>query len=483
MMIHKYKKRCSVKQRYRNQAGAVVLSLLVVSCATSNRIEVEKESISVPTSWQYEKPTETKSATKIDLSKIVNDHLFQLVKQAVSSNPDLKQSQYELETSLYRAKANGATLWPSLDLNINNSVSQANEAADTVESASLGLALKYEVDIWGKLSAYDQQLNLTYLKLQTQYQEKVNLLVADVIATYFGIVEAKQQLDLYKLRFKNTKNNLAIIESGYEQGLNDALDVYLTRNDLANEQSNIDAQSQTLDNLIRKLKQLIGQYPDTDFNVDTLELALLPLATLTNTPSDVVKNHPKLKAAWQGLLASNAAVAFAHKQRFPSFSLSLNATNGGTDLADVLTDFDMGWSFIGNITAPLFNAGRLKDNENAAATSLKALEQNYQSVFLQTFETIERLSANQINLEKQLASLEVASHNAIAAEELSFEQYVKGLVNYATVLTAQTRAFNAQSSVIKLKYQLLQNQINLFTAVGGDFNVFQENNEQGSVAP
>ena len=62
-----------------------------------------------------------------------------------------------------------------------------------------------------------------------------------------------------------------------------------------------------------------------------------------------------------------------------------------------------------------------------------------------------------------------AQENALAAEQLSFEQYQSGLVSYTTVLDAQARSFDAQSSLIEIKNQLLTNRIKLHVALGGDF--------------
>jgi len=42
-------------------------------------------------------------------------------------------------------------------------------------------------------------------------------------------------------------------------------------------------------------------------------------------------------------------------------------------------------------------------------------------------------------------------------------------VTYTTVLDAQDRSFDAQSSLIEIKNQLIANRINLHVALGGDF--------------
>lgn len=42
-------------------------------------------------------------------------------------------------------------------------------------------------------------------------------------------------------------------------------------------------------------------------------------------------------------------------------------------------------------------------------------------------------------------------------------------MSYTTVLDAQARSFDAQSSLIEIKNQLLTNRIKLHVALGGDF--------------
>ena len=50
------------------------------------------------------------------------------------------------------------------------------------------------------------------------------------------------------------------------------------------------------------------------------------------------------------------------------------------------------------------------------------------------------------------------------------DQYQRGLVAYTTVLESQRQAFDAESTVVQLKNQLLQNRITLYLALGGEFS-------------
>jgi outer membrane protein TolC len=63
-----------------------------------------------------------------------------------------------------------------------------------------------------------------------------------------------------------------------------------------------------------------------------------------------------------------------------------------------------------------------------------------------------------------------AQENAKIASTLSFEQYQSGLVSYTTVLDAQKRSFDAQSTLIKIKNRLITNRINLHFYLGVDFS-------------
>ena len=118
---------------------------------------------------------------------------------------------------------------------------------------------------------------------------------------------------------------------------------------------------------------------------------------------------------------------------------------------------------------PLFNAGDLAAREEQARVRLVQLEQQYLERVYQAFSEVETALAQDSALETQYQQYLDAEKNAVAAETLSFEQYQRGLVSYATVLESQRRAFDAQSAVVQLKRQRLGNRIVLYSALGGDF--------------
>ena len=177
--------------------------------------------------------------------------------------------------------------------------------------------LSYELDIWGKLSAADQISNYNYLAQKATFEQYKQQLVVNVVTTWFKVIEADKLLSLYRSRVENSQQNLAIIEGRYRSGLTAALDVYLTRNDLNNELTRVSEQATEKTKLIRKLERLIGEYPKGELLVNA-NLPLLTNDIPIGLPSELISRKPELKASWYKLLSQDAALAYAHKQRFPS---------------------------------------------------------------------------------------------------------------------------------------------------------------------
>ena len=452
---------------------AFTLTLVLSGCAQQSAISLDKDDLPAPKNWAEQDKIDLPSNDVNWLNMLLSESVVKTVGKAITNNYNLQQQALGLKALEQSAIASGATLWPSLNLSFNNSRRKNATSGSYSSSHDLNLSLQYEIDIWGKLSASDRQVNLQLASQQAQYEQTKQNLIANVVQAWYQVSLENQQLALNEKRLANTKQNLAIIESGYESGLNSALDVYLTRNEVATETSRVATQKSTLKAAIRTLELLVGEYPAGVLTTD-IEIPLVTESYLPGLPSEVIANKPSLQASWLSLMAKDAGLAYAHKQRFPSISLTASIGAGSTDLSDLLTN-DIGWSLLGNLTQPLFNAGRLKANEEKAKFETKQSEQGYLSELNGAFADVENRLTKDSNLKVSYMAYQQALENADLAQQLSFEQYIKGLVSYTTVLDAQSRAFNAQSSLIQAKYQTLENRLQLHLALGGNFNSILSN--------
>lgn len=450
-----------------------VLSLILFSCTSTS--ELNQQLINAHTPEQWSTDLLTTQVTNNWFEQFENEQINQLITLALNHNFELKQQALAIDIKKQQLIVAGSALWPSLSASLSKSrrktVSQDN--IDNYSSnTSLDLNLQYELDLWGKLSDADRQANLALMAQQATFNQTTQQLVADVIKRWFDVIEAQKLVELYQQRANNTQQNLMIIDAGYKQGINSALDVYLTRNDVSSELSRVSEQRVATVLAIRQLEQLLGQYPEGSLLVNA-ELPLLNSAIPLGLPTDLVARKPELLSSWYNLLAADASLAYTHKQRFPSVSITASLTGDQPGISNILSS--LGWSVLGNVAMPLFNAGKLKANEEVARLTLQQTEQGYLSTLYGAFADVENLVTQEASLKERYQMMVVAQDNAIAAQTLSFEQYQKGLVEYTAVLDAQTRSYNAQSLVIQIKKQLIINRINLHIALGGDFSMSAAN--------
>lgn len=470
--------------------SSVALAIMLTGCVSQTALSPELESIA-NVSWSEAVVTHLEkddAQVKDWLENYSDSGLELLVKEALINNHALRAQYFATQQTRARLAISESTDWPSLTLNTSNSRRKtvSGETESYSSSASVNLQLSYELDIWGKLNSEQQQALLSYSSAQANYQQTKLDTIANVTKQWYGVIEANTLLSLYQDRAKNLKQNLAMIESSYQLGLGRALDVYLTKNDVNRELARIAEQEQVLGDRIRALSLTLGRYPTVDESLVKTELdldSMVKTLSFDALPSDVLKNRPDLQAAWFDLLASDAGLAVAHKNRFPSLSISSSLSDSGEELTDLLSGNPLAWSLIGNITAPIFNASRLASQEEQAKYQVQQKEALYLQKVHAAFSEVESTTSKQYVLNERYQRFLEAEQNALAAEKLSFEQYLKGLVTYTTVLESQRRAFDAQTTVIQLQHAMISNQISLLQTLGGSPIALEQVAEEMSNEP
>ena len=119
-------------------------------------------------------------------------------------------------------------------------------------------------------------------------------------------------------------------------------------------------------------------------------------------PSNLLAQKPSIQSAWLSLLASDANLAFSHKQRFPSLNISASIGQSAPKVENLLDSSSLAWSLLGGITAPVFNAGRLKANEDIARLNLKQAEQAYIAEIYDSFTAVENALTLDASTKKNL---------------------------------------------------------------------------------
>ncbi len=406
------------------------------------------------------------------LTELADRELTDLVTLAMEKNYQLAQQAAGVDAARQAVIISGAGRYPELTLALDASRRRAviNETSNTVTANNfeIGVDLSWEIDVWGKLKDVEKQASLNLLSEEARYKDARHRLAAGVSRVWFNAVSANQLLALFRERLANLEVDLEIIERAYNQGLNSALDVYLARTNVDQERARVTQQEQLLAEDRVALQLLLGDFPDAGLEVSK-SLPVIDAPIPTGLPSELISRRPDLQQAWMNLLASDAGVAIAHKQRFPRISLMAAGSDISDEFGSLLNGSALAWSVLSNLTQPLFNKGRLKAQEEQARARVAQAENQYLDRLYQAFSEVENAISRNRSLQARYQVTLASEKNAVAGLTLAFEQYQRGLVTYTTVLEAQRRAFDIQSAIINLRNQLLQNRIGLYLALGGNF--------------
>nr|WP_243760640.1 efflux transporter outer membrane subunit [Aestuariicella hydrocarbonica] len=410
--------------------------------------------------------------------------LTRWVDNAIGNNFDLLEAKARVEAAQQQRRIAGAPLWPSMDLGLNGQRQKNNRTAGTTDANTssnasqyrnnfqAGVDIAWEVDLWGKLGDSLDAADYRWQAEQALFDSSRLSIAAQVARAWYNVTTQHLLTKLFQERVDNLSTNLDVIQSGYRQGINAALDVYLARTDLAGERSNLLLQQAIEIDAIRQLQLLSGQYPSGALpDLANYSWQLPPLTALDTEAlnAQTVRHRYDLQASFLELLASDKDLAAAHKARFPSFRLTGSVGDSSDEFDQLFDPASLAWNLLGNLSQPLFAGGRLKAQEQQQLAIVQQKEQQYLKTLHTAFSEVEQAITNESSLKAQLQQVRSAKELAEAAEELAFEEYRQGLQDYTSVLEAQRRAFNAQNTYVSIRNQLLQNRISLFLALGGDY--------------
>ena len=482
----------------------MISSVLILSACQNLTPPERTDLVSVPESWselQKSNHSDQSNPTPVTpkalrWSSLTNNATFQdLARLALRNNPTLQQQKLAINIAEANLRASNITLYvPELSVGLDadrggrDTFSEdsdtldptANNTENSSNTYELSVNLRYELNIWGQLSDAKRASTYSYASQRADYQQAQQDLMFALSNAWFDLLSAHELIDLFEKRLTNQQENLNAIESRYRTGINSALDVYLARNTVEQEKSNLANQQAILQTAKRAIQVLIQNYPDAD-SLDDDNLPAID-TVLSNTkesdvflqellPSSLLTQKPNLQSAWLNVLRQNAEVAIAHKARFPSLALNASARQSSDNVNTLTSPGIFSWTIGASLLQPILNGGRLQAAEKVARLELEQTELEYINTVYNAFNTIENALTQQTALRDQLKFTQAAAINAVYAEELSFDQYQKGIVSFTTVLESQRRSFDSQAQVISLKTQIAQNSALLLSEFVADIDI------------
>ena len=350
---------------------------------------------------------------------------------------------------------------------------------------SLGVDFAYELDFWGRARNDSRAAGAQYLASEADYHAARIGVLATTITTYFEIVDLRRRTALTSELVEVLLEREALAESRYRRGLVTSFELYQVRQDLRNTQAGLPQLESALTDAEGRLAVLLGGFRA---NLDALLPASLAPASLADpvvagVPADLLLQRPDVLAAGLRLDAARFTIGARRAELIPS--LSLSGTIGlQSSKADGLFNVDQWFrNLLGNLTAPIFQGGRLRNNVAVAHAQFDQAAAAYGRTVVTAVYEVEASLAALGNEDRRHTFLASQREEAQASVDLQSERYASGVGGYTDYLDALRTLLNVEATLAGASRDLALARLAVHRALGGDWTAPPESLDGPRMVP
>jgi outer membrane protein, multidrug efflux system len=326
--------------------------------------------------------------------------------------------------------------------------------------------LTFELDIWGRLR---QQTKAAHAELRATEEDRKavrTIVVGDVATGYFSLLELDSELEIDKRTLATREESLRIIKLRQQGGLATMLDVRQAEELVYQASQTIPDTEGTIAQTENQISLLLGNSPGPISRSRRLTEQGLP-AVPAGLPSSLLDRRPDIRAAEENLEAQHALVRSAKAAYFPRITLTGDLGFQSNHLSNLFTGASRAWTFVPQLTQPIFTAGRLKSNvrfqQAERELALVQYQQTIQTAFREVSDAlIEYRKVKDIRAQQE--QLVATLHDRSRLAHLRYEGGVDTLLN---ALDADRELFNAELNLARTRRNELFSIVQLYKALGG----------------
>jgi NodT family efflux transporter outer membrane factor (OMF) lipoprotein len=261
-----------------------------------------------------------------------------------------------------------------------------------------------------------------------------------------------------------------------QAGLVSTLDVEQARSNVEQTRAQIPALADSLSRAEHSLDILLGKAPGTLHPRLSAAgpLPAVPSEIAVGIPADTLRQRPDVRSAERKLAAETARVGVAEAARYPSFTISGSIGLEALTLGSLGRSGAATSSLLGGITAPVFNAGRLKSQVEQQDAVREQAEAGYQKSVLNALQEVEDALVSLALSRERGEALATAVGSARNAAELARQRYSAGLTDFQVVLDTQRSVLLVEDSLADTRADNVLSVIRLYKALGGGWTPQKE---------
>lgn len=464
--------------------AGVCLFALLAGCTMAPTYE--RPGAPMPTT--YEAPTGSGAhlaladplSADADWAEVFTDADLQtLIRRALAQNRDLRLASLRVQEARALYGIESANLLPSVQAGgafsrqrYSGTAGQPDGASDTPGGyvandvrATVGVSA-FELDFFGRVRSLRDAALQEYLSSEEAQRAAQVSLVAEVATTYIGLAAANEQIAYARDVLAAREDGIRVIRLRAERGLVDDLDLNTETTQVEVARAALAERERQRSEIVHALQVLTGDVGAKPAAAASLDGAfVVPVAA--GLPSSLLMRRPDIRQAEAKLRGANANIGAARAAFFPSVRLTTDIGTASASFSDLFGAGTGVWSFMPQITVPIFSGGRNIQGLNLANVRKEMAVVSYERAIQTAFaEVDDALTAQQL-LARQYQAQKRVSDGERERLRLAKRRYVNGVASYLELLDAQRSEFHAAQQLIDVKQRVLVNHVALYRALGG----------------
>jgi multidrug efflux system outer membrane protein len=340
------------------------------------------------------------------------------------------------------------------------------------DNYSQGFNLSYMLDIFGALKRSHQAAIKDMLASEADCEALMHAIVAQVVGTRIDMVTQSRLLDITSATIRSWERASEITQQRYEGGLTSPLDVYFSKQNLADARAQKTIVSQQLAMLTHAMNVLCGASPSSALDTQILLADVPPLTSPpVGVPAQLLDRRPDVRAAEARLAAATDRVGVSMAQLYPDLVVTASGGIVGDEFYQMYDINNRVYGLGLNLAGPLFNGGRLRGGVKASQAAAEQALQAFAGKVLVALQEVEDALASEYFVRQRITHYEESAQLAEDTQALANQRYLQGAESILTVLEAERAKRLAQIQLVRTQGQLWLARVQLYLAAGGDWSM------------
>ena len=461
-------------------AAAFALSLLVGCTVGPN---YHRPAIQTPDAYRAAQPAPApppSSLSDLKWFEIFKDEKLQdLVRTALAQNYDLRDAVARVDAARANFGITRSAQFPQFSASGAVNIDRLSRDGETPIPAALlpsqnrnwGEAflnlLSFEVDLWGRLRRASEAARANLLSAEENRKAVVTTLVSDVATAYMSLRELDNELEISERTLASRQASLELTRARQSGGVATLLDLRQAEQLVYTAAETIPVIRQQIEQTENSISLLLGKAPGDVVRGRGLTQQELPPSMPAGLPSALLDRRPDIREAEQNLIAANAQIGVAKAAYFPQVTLTGFLGGQSTQLANLFGGPQSAWSFVPQVTQPIFTAGRIKSGVRLAEAGRNSALAQYGKAIQTAFTEV----SNALIAHQRVQESRVQQEALVGAlrdrVRLAYLRYRGGVDTQLNALDADRDLFQAEVSLSQIQLNELLTVVQLYKALGG----------------